>query len=607
MSATPADHRRHKGNAKGTITRSISTFSKFKSLSLAEYNTAFFDKQVAIIDKADGIFQLHHEALIEADEDLDLDHHETEILDQQAIVFEAKQLLEDLTACKQAWQLAKSIKVALEDLEGAVEGGYGPSQAPQFTLIESEMTKFRSIIASDYVQQHDQIVAVRRELTNKWESVNKIRDLAAAETGAVGVVRRSRDKSPISHGLRTETPIFNGDPLSFSSHKELFTAIIKKNTQLSDAEKKDILLKSMGTTEAVDQAHSAIDSTNTFEEAWRQVCAHYEQHKDLYAKHINALFTRDSFSSSRVDIDRLIRKIDKHVHGLKETKGYSIGQLITAYISGLCGDELSSEWEKFSSTTADPPPLEMFQAFLKQELQRTSMTKVTIKAEPNSHYQADKPRNRAPHQNKQKAASKSVMRVAPAKVCSVCQESHATFSCPTFRAKTVEQRRACVQEHKLCFNCLGERHRSDECKSTKTCTQCHKRHNTLLHFSNPNPAATTPGRSDFSDLSPAVARPGTNAIHDLTSRSTMTATAMVSMQSGGPVQCRRVLLDTGSDLTLITRRFANSLCARRVSSKSIEFNSAQGTGRTLYEVRVTLIGDDRVGCQEERVHITAMW
>lgn len=85
----------------------------------------------------------------------------------------------------------------------------------------------------------------------------------------------------------------------------------------------------------------------------------------------------------------------------------------------------------------------------------------------------------------------------------------------------------------------------------------------------------------------------------------MTATAIVSMQSDGPVQRGRALLDTGADLTLITRKFANALCAKRISNKSIEFNSAQGVGRTLYEVRVTLIGDDRVGCQEERVNIIA--
>lgn len=256
----------------------------------------------------------------------------------------------------------------------------------------------------------------------------------------------------------------------------------------------------------------------------------------------------------------------------------------------MCGEELALEWQKYSSTTADPPPLEMFQAFLKQQLQRTSTTKVTIKAEATPPPRS-RP-NRAPVSGS-KPAAKAVFRVSGQRQCLHCQGSHSTFGCPSFREKTVEQRQAWVRERKLCFNCLGEKHRAEDCKSTRSCQECKRRHNTLLHH---------PTQSQSSSESV----PSVNTVYTVDSNYVLPVTALVTVTATGLEQKARVLLDTGACVSLITKELATTLNARKISNSSIYITNSDGsTSKTLGEVTVTLSGEEKVGCQDERINIQA--
>ena len=53
----------------------------------------------------------------------------------------------------------------------------------------------------------------------------------------------------------------------------------------------------------------------------------------------------------------------------------------------------------------------------------------------------------------------------------------------------MEKRTKVVKEHRLCFNCLKAGHGVAYCRLSKSCSHCHRRHNTLLHRNVSNSSA----------------------------------------------------------------------------------------------------------------------
>jgi hypothetical protein len=110
-------------------------------------------------------------------------------------------------------------------------------------------------------------------------------------------------------------------------------------------------------------------------------------------------------------------------------------------------------------------------------------------------------------------------------ICAFCGAAHTNFSCETFRNRSPIERRQDVLRLKLCFNCLGH-HLMKECKSTRTCRTCGRKHNTLLH----DTASSEPG----SAASVHLARPLQQR------RIVLLATAQVIVRSPSGLQLPRI-------------------------------------------------------------------
>ncbi|XP_024873274.1 uncharacterized protein LOC112455532 [Temnothorax curvispinosus] len=65
-------------------------------------------------------------------------------------------------------------------------------------------------------------------------------------------------------------------------------------------------------------------------------------------------------------------------------------------------------------------------------------------------------------------------------VCPICKEKHFIVKCPKYINETIAQKLALIAKHKLCYNCLGK-HRVANCKVTKRCRTCSKKHHTTIH------------------------------------------------------------------------------------------------------------------------------
>ena len=67
--------------------------------------------------------------------------------------------------------------------------------------------------------------------------------------------------------------------------------------------------------------------------------------------------------------------------------------------------------------------------------------------------------------------------------CWFCKNNHRLMDYPSFKNRSISERREFVKENKICFNYLSKTHINKDCKASFICREqnCDKNHHTLLH------------------------------------------------------------------------------------------------------------------------------
>lgn len=144
--------------------------------------------------------------------------------------------------------------------------------------------------------------------------------------------------------------------------------------------------------------------------------------------------------------------------------------------------------------------------------------------------------------------------------CILCSEKHFLTGCPRYTSQTTQQRYSLVMKHGLCYNCLGK-HRVSECRSTRRCTKCGKKHHTTIHKRDPS---NVENKSELANLNASTesSKPGPVQVSHVAIHSVQTSTdcillataqVRVSNKTGSTLRIRS-LIDQGSEVTLISER-----------------------------------------------------
>ncbi|XP_045032722.1 uncharacterized protein LOC116934425 [Daphnia magna] len=147
--------------------------------------------------------------------------------------------------------------------------------------------------------------------------------------------------------------------------------------------------------------------------------------------------------------------------------------------------------------------------------------------------------------------------------CPGCGGAHRLVSCPELQRKSPSERALVAKEKGVCFNCLGGKHRSADCRSKPACesTGCRARHHSLLHGAERVfPEKSTPRQFPSSAGGQECFQgPQTLAIAPRLTSDVLLAVVPVRLRAG----CRTLdvfaLLDTGSQATLLREDAANAL------------------------------------------------
>jgi len=70
--------------------------------------------------------------------------------------------------------------------------------------------------------------------------------------------------------------------------------------------------------------------------------------------------------------------------------------------------------------------------------------------------------------------------VATHSSCSLCRGNHILHRFKQFRKASSQQRLNLIKQNQLCFNCLGNSHRTSQCEVEWRCKFCRRNHNSLL-------------------------------------------------------------------------------------------------------------------------------
>lgn len=145
--------------------------------------------------------------------------------------------------------------------------------------------------------------------------------------------------------------------------------------------------------------------------------------------------------------------------------------------------------------------------------------------------------------------------------CAFCERSdHPYWKCTIYG--TVASRKIKVKELKLCFICLRSSHSARECKAKKkSCYHCQGAHNSSIC-----------NKKDESNSEPAKIVAATEAEQAVHTTTAMMLTKVWAENCGVSVRRRRqvaILIDTGSQLTLVTSELADKLKLKVIKKETL--------------------------------------
>lgn len=373
---------------------------------------------------------------------------------------------------------------------------------------------------------------------------------------------------PIVPPLNVPLPTFDGKYEGWYSFKSMFQNVMARYATEAPAIKLYHLRNAL-----VGKAAGIIDqdiiNNGDYDAAWAILTDRFEDKRLIIDKHIEAIFclpkiVKDSAAELRKLVDTCVKNVQALENLELRVEGLGEQMLINQLASKLDRDT-RKVWE----TKQEPGRLPSYAntiEFLKQRC------RIMEKVETNS--------GKTEHSKIVKTVTKSKTLVASeAKVepkCPVCKAGHELWKCEGFQNKSVSEKYEVLKKCGACFNCLGRNHRIGACPSSRTCRTCGKKHHTTLHFedtsnkeansgssSKPTEASvTTPAKISANPSASAVAGTSTTLCvrAGVLKGQTLLSTAVVLARglSSTLYPCR-VLLDSASQMNLVTERFANLL------------------------------------------------
>ncbi|XP_066597117.1 uncharacterized protein [Prorops nasuta] len=298
----------------------------------------------------------------------------------------------------------------------------------------------------------------------------------------------SMSSSAENSGKRVKLPIatlpkFNGNYEQWLSFKNSFKSMIDKRDDLTNLEKL-IYLRSSLVDKAAQKISIFDDSEENYKRAWELLQESYEIKRLIVSKHLEAICDLPKLTQETHDgLISLSDSVHQHVSALNSL-GASVGtDMLVHIIENRLPEETAKKWE-LTLKNDQLPTFEQLRKFLSETAVRASKRSVVEVNTISEVTRQEQPQNKKAKPNKKQ----HIFHVNAPGGCVICKGHHPIYQCQDFLKMPVTERFEAVRKSGFCINCL--RKHPGRCIRSK-CKECHKNHNTLLHFKRQQTAHST--------------------------------------------------------------------------------------------------------------------
>lgn len=278
---------------------------------------------------------------------------------------------------------------------------------------------------------------------------------------------------------------FDGDRLAWQGFHDRFKAAVHDNEQIANVFKFQHLMKSLKGQAKIDLGDWP-QTENSYAELWERF---NELYKCKYTTSIKLV--RKFLDLPKLDRPSafMLQKLSNTTHEVMRqlrTMGYPVEHYSLFFMAGIherMDPETARAWNL--ERASDTPTTNEILSFLDRQARAATVS--------SDGYRENRKRNSNNRDIKQDAKrpkpstsneSQSEQKLGK-RICLLCKEPHGMHQCETFRKMNLNERRKCVKEHEVCFNCLNPSHNSSQCRASE-CKRCPgKKHNSLLCQQNP--------------------------------------------------------------------------------------------------------------------------
>lgn len=351
-------------------------------------------------------------------------------------------------------------------------------------------------------------------------------------------------------------PVFNGDYKKWRNFKDIFDTMIHNRSDMPMVEKMEYL-KGYLEGEPNNLIKNYLLSSENYLAAYEVLEKRYNNKRKLFTIYVDNMLKSLGKHATAEAVKELYDGISEGMTSIENMgiDNKSWGPLIVHLAINCLDQESRALFEaryNDRENEDDIPQLEDFLNFLESryrtlEILDPMRSSSSNKIKANQVAEKKTPTSYSGNESKQS-------------LCLKCEGDHRLFMCPNFISLSVKSRYRFVKTLNICINCLYK-HKGKQCESKRTCKQCNKAHNTLLHFDKKSKDSTTNKDSTGNKASNIGHE---NKTGDLESEEVL-ATAQVIIRDvhGFPVTVR-VLIDTGAQANFITEGLVQKLRLPRI-------------------------------------------
>ncbi|XP_050500892.1 uncharacterized protein LOC126880865 [Diabrotica virgifera virgifera] len=269
---------------------------------------------------------------------------------------------------------------------------------------------------------------------------------------------------------------FEGSYKDFPTYFDVFNSLIHNNPDISNVEKFQYLLTSLG-NEPLALIKGIPLTEGNYTVAYEKLEKRYKNTRILASHYYNEIFNAPSISKANsFELRKLLSVLSENVAALRVMK-LPVDHwdfLLFNMLLNKLDSKTRTNFELEHSLSQELPTYRQLMSFL--DRQCIALESVQYIAS-SSH---------KPKVNNEKHVSSFLVESSPNSVeqskCILCSSPHALYKCGIFLSKSPQERFSIAKQHKLCVNCLVSPHSMRNCVSSHKCRVCKFPHHTTLHF-----------------------------------------------------------------------------------------------------------------------------